>query len=265
MTHSATTAARLGARVCLCGILTVLAGGCGLSSITSGLGSSIFGSSSSEPAAPPAVNEEQLLSAAKSAGDNPVSPAVGEIAHGCPRLSVPPRGSHLTIYEDGRAGDGLAIMHRGEITKTARECQIEPGRVTVKYGFSGRVLLGPRGSGGNIVLPVNIVVTDSKREKVTTDTVSGRDRRRHRQPDRLLLDRAHGDLRYPGGIASGRVRGVRRLRPERQGRRLTLSAAAPTRAADKIDLSENFLCPRLVVGRQAASSACRRDRECSNR
>jgi hypothetical protein len=172
MTNSATTAARLGARVCLCGILTVLAGGCGLSSITSGLGSSIFGSSSSEPAAPPAVNEEQLLSAAKSAGDNPVSPVVGEIAHGCPRLSVPPRGSHLTIYEDGRAGDGLAIMHRGEITKTARECQIEPGRVTVKYGFSGRVLLGPRGSGGNIVLPVNIVVTDSKREKVTTDTVT---------------------------------------------------------------------------------------------
>ena len=172
MTHSATIAARWGARVCLCGILTLLAGGCGLSSITSGLGSSIFGSSSSEPAAPPAVNEEQLLSAAKSAGDNPVSPAVGEVAHGCPRLSVSPRGSHLTIYEDGRAGDGLAIMHRGEITKTARECQIEPGRVTVKYGFSGRVLLGPRGSGGNITLPVNIVVTNSKREKVTTDAVT---------------------------------------------------------------------------------------------
>jgi hypothetical protein len=146
--------------------------GCGLSSITSGLGSSIFGSSSSEPAAPPAVNEEQLLSAAKTAGDNPVSQAVGEVAHGCPRLSVSPRGSHLTIYEDGRAGDGLAIMHRGEITKTARECQIEPGRVTVKYGFSGRVLLGPRGSGGNITLPVNIVVTDSKREKVTTDALT---------------------------------------------------------------------------------------------
>ncbi len=34
-------------------------------------------------------------------------------------------------------------MHRGEITKTARECSVEDGRVTVKYGFSGRVLLGP--------------------------------------------------------------------------------------------------------------------------
>jgi hypothetical protein len=34
------------------------------------------------------------------------------------------------------------------------------------------VLLGPRGRAGNIVLPVNILVTDSKREKVTTDKMT---------------------------------------------------------------------------------------------
>jgi hypothetical protein len=172
MRQSAVAAARWATRLGLCSLLTVLATGCGISSITSGLGTSIFGSSSSESTASPGVNEEQLLSAAKTSGDGPVSPIVGEIAHGCPRMSVSPRGSHLTIYEDGRAGDGLAIMHRGEITKTARECQIEPGRVTVKYGFSGRVLLGPRGQAGNVTLPVNIVVTDSKREKITTDSMS---------------------------------------------------------------------------------------------
>ena len=37
-------------------------------------------------------------------------------------------------------------MHRGEITKLSRECQIYGDRVTVKYGFAGRVLLGPRGA-----------------------------------------------------------------------------------------------------------------------
>jgi len=42
----------------------------------------------------------------------------------------------------------------------------------VKYGFSGRVLLGPRGKGGNVTLPVNVVVTDSKREKITSDSMS---------------------------------------------------------------------------------------------
>jgi hypothetical protein len=60
-------------------------------------------------------------------------------------------------------------MHRGELTKTARECTVEPGRVTVKYGFSGRVLLGPRGKSGPVQLPVNVFVTDAKREKISTE------------------------------------------------------------------------------------------------
>jgi hypothetical protein len=152
-------------------LLTLSTAGCGISSITSGLGSSIFGSSSSQSTPAPGVSEEQLLSAAKTdVGSTGAS--VGEVAHGCPRLTISPHGGHLTIYEDGRAGDGLAIMHRGEITKTARECQIEPGRVTVRYGFSGRVLLGPRGHAGNVRLPINVTVTDAKRAKVTGDTVS---------------------------------------------------------------------------------------------
>lgn len=171
MGQSATKAARMGTCVCACGLLTILTAGCGLSSITSGLGSSVFGSSSSQSSPPPGVNEEQLLSAAKSDVGTSSVP-LGEIAAGCPRLSVSPHGNHLTIYEDGRAGDGLAIMHRGEITKTARECQIEPGRVTVRYGFSGRVLLGPRGHAGNVKLPITVVVTDAKRARVTGDTVS---------------------------------------------------------------------------------------------
>ncbi len=34
------------------------------------------------------------------------------------------------------------------------------------------MLLGPRGKGGNVTLPVNIVVTDSKREKIASDSMS---------------------------------------------------------------------------------------------
>jgi hypothetical protein len=60
-------------------------------------------------------------------------------------------------------------MHRGEITRTARECNIEPGRVTVKYGFSGRVLLGQKGKSGRVSLPVNVFVTDAKRQKIATE------------------------------------------------------------------------------------------------
>lgn len=171
MRHSANRLARTGIRFGACSLLTVLAAGCGISSLTSGLGNSVFGSSSTQSTPPqPGVSEEQLLSAAKQ--DVGGGASVGEVAHGCPRLTISPHGGHLTIYEAGRAGDGLAIMHRGEITKTARECQIEPGRVTVRYGFSGRVLLGPRGHAGNLRLPVNVIVTDAKRARITGDSVS---------------------------------------------------------------------------------------------
>jgi hypothetical protein len=92
------------------------------------------------------------------------------VAYGCPRFQVWSRDGYVTIYETGRVGDGLAVMHRGEITKTARECSIEPGQVIVKYGFSGRVLLGQKGRTGRVTLPVNIFVTDSKRQKIATDS-----------------------------------------------------------------------------------------------
>lgn len=147
-------------------------GGCGMSSLTSGLGGGMFGGSSSKSDVA-SVSEDQLLSAAKTNDSSSTgSTSVGEISAGCPRFLVAPRDNNITLYEAGRTGDGMAIMHRGEITKTARECQIEPGRVTVKYGFSGRVLLGPKGKPGPISLPLNVAVNDSKRAKIAGDHVN---------------------------------------------------------------------------------------------
>jgi len=143
-----------------------------MSSLTSGLSSSVFGGGTTAPKSDvQKVSEERLLSDAKS-GDGTAPPAIGGDAGGCPRFVVGERDANITVYEPGRVGDGLAIMHRGEITKTARECQASPGQVTVRYGISGRVLLGPKGKTGNVALPVKIFVTDSKREKVAADALS---------------------------------------------------------------------------------------------
>jgi hypothetical protein len=106
-----------------------------------------------------------MLTSAKADGNG----AGGSVAAGCPRFQVAARDHHVTIYEPGRAGDSLGVMHRGEITRTARECSIEGSRVTVKYGFSGRVLLGPRGHAGLIRLPVQVSVRDAKRAPIGGD------------------------------------------------------------------------------------------------
>ena len=155
--------------VAIAAMLSLAVGGCGMSSLTSGIGGGMFGSSDAAKttASTGGVTEEAMLTAAKAEG--PASGGGAEVAAGCPRFTIWTRDSNVTIYEPGRAGDALAVMHRGEITKTARECNIENGRVTVKYGFSGRILLGPKGKNGNVVLPVNVFVTDAKREKISTE------------------------------------------------------------------------------------------------
>lgn len=146
-----------------------LLGGCGLPSITSG-----FGGAAPDPATTAAnMSEEQLLAAAQdSSATAATSLDTGSISPGCPKFVVRPSENTYTVYEPGRDGDGLAVMHRGEITKTKRECTIGQGQVFVRYGFSGRVLLGPRGRSGPVTLPLNVIVTDTQRQEVAKDALS---------------------------------------------------------------------------------------------
>lgn len=159
------------AALALAGISALALGGCGMSSLTSGLGGGMFGGGSSGSQVS-TVSEDQLLDAAKSSDSSATgSTNIGEIEAGCPRLRIAPHDNYITFYEQGHVGDAMSVTQRGEITKTARECQIEPGRVVVKYGFSGRVLLGPKGQAGALTLPVAVIVNNSKRDRVAADTM----------------------------------------------------------------------------------------------
>lgn len=149
------------------GLATV---GCGMSSLTSGLNGGLFGGNK-KSAPVQAVTEAQLLSAAK-ADFGGGSAAGADVAHGCPRFLVWSPGQHATNYTPGREGDALAVNYRSEITKTARECRIEAGRVSVKYGFSGRVLLGPAGKTQRVHLPVAVFVSDTSQQRIATDSVA---------------------------------------------------------------------------------------------
>ena len=152
----------------LCAVLVLassLIGGCAISQITSP-----FRSQSSSNSWEATVTEERLLAAAKSDTSGQVDlPTAGA---NCPSFSVWPRDKRLTIYESGRAGDNSGVRHRGELTKTARECQIGTDKVTVKYGFAGRVLLGPKGKSGTLTLPLKVHVTDASRNIVSSEKVN---------------------------------------------------------------------------------------------
>jgi len=146
-------------------VLAAVLSACGVSQITSP-----FRSKEKRQDWEPVVSEARLLEAAR--GDTSGQVSVESAITSCPRFSVWPRDRLLTVYDVGRVGDGLAIQYRGELTKTARECQIQPNHVTVKYGFAGRVLLGPRGRPGPVRMPVKIHLTDRERNIISTQTMT---------------------------------------------------------------------------------------------
>lgn len=155
--------ARSGILACALALAT-LAGSCSLPSLNSG---TLFGGNKTD-ANPRSVTQESLLQAAKSDTDINTASTLGL---GCPAFIISPSDRHQTQYEGGRIGDGLAIIHQGEITRTARECDIEPGKITIKYGFSGRVLLGPRGTPGVVKLPFVVYLLDATQKRVENQAV----------------------------------------------------------------------------------------------
>src|SRR6476620_2748675 len=127
--------------------------------------SSISNPSKSSEVVP--VSQDGMLANAKA--DAPqLAPLNGDSLH-CPQVVAWPTDRLLTIYAGGKIGDSQAIVHRGEITKLARECQLYGDRVVVKYGFAGRVLLGPKGAPGQVTLPVSIKVADADRKVLAND------------------------------------------------------------------------------------------------
>ena len=163
----------------LCAILAL--SGCGVSTLTStfsGGGGGLFGGGSSSSASAssnkPAetgqkVSEGNLLTAAQNDAGGQVDITGPNIE--CPTVSVAPGDNNVTFMAKG-GSDALAVLHRGEITKTARECAPSiSGGLSVKYGFAGRVLLGPQGKAGTVTLPVKVTVLDGGRNTLKSELV----------------------------------------------------------------------------------------------
>jgi hypothetical protein len=111
MTQSITALARKLAMLTVSIGAASLLPACGMSSLTSGLGSSVFsGGSSTSTTTTGAVNEEQLLTAAKD-GDLP-GVAGTEVSAGCPKFVPWPRDNFITVYEQNRVGDSAARLPR---------------------------------------------------------------------------------------------------------------------------------------------------------
>lgn len=147
------------------GLLAAILSGCGIAQMPS-LDGGIFSRKGSDAAWTPIITEDSMMAAARTNSDGPIEMAA---ANGCPPLQVEAGQRDITIYEGNRVGNSRAVIHRAEITKTARECKFSGGVVQVKYGVAGRVLLGPKGKPGPVTLPVTMQVLDKAKGKLKAE------------------------------------------------------------------------------------------------
>jgi hypothetical protein len=78
----------------------------------------------------------------------------------CPDVSV--RSGAATLLVGGKPGEAepspLEVRYQGSILRTARECHVAGGVMTMKVGIEGRVITGPAGGPGTVDVPLRIAV-----------------------------------------------------------------------------------------------------------
>jgi len=91
----------------------------------------------------------------------------------CPSVSV--RSGAATLMIGNKAGEGepsaLDLKYQATIIRTARECQVNSGIMSMKVGIEGRVITGPAGGPGTIDVPLRIAVVQ---EGVNPKTIVSR-------------------------------------------------------------------------------------------
>ena len=72
------------------------------------------------------------------------------------------RTGAATLMIGSKPGAGepsaLDLRYQGTIVRTARECRVSAGIMTMKVGIEGRVITGPAGGPGTVDVPLRIAV-----------------------------------------------------------------------------------------------------------
>ena len=123
------------------GLLVMLAG-CGSSNLLSGSALDLFNTSAK----------------ATSGGSEAGNESATDVE--CPSVTVRTGAATLMIGSKPGQGDpsALDLRYQATILRTARECRVNSGVMTMKVGVEGRVITGPAGGPGTVNVPLRLAV-----------------------------------------------------------------------------------------------------------
>jgi len=119
----------------------------------------------------------------------------------CPGVQIRTGAATLMIGSKPTGGEppsALDLRYQGSIVRTARECHVAAGTMTMKVGVEGRIITGPAGGPGEVHVPLRLaVVQDGPSPKTIVSkfadvpvTVTG-------EVDRVTFTHVDPDISFP--------------------------------------------------------------------
>jgi hypothetical protein len=118
----------------------------------------------------------------------------------CPEVQV--RTGAATLMIGSKPGEGepaaLDVRYQGSIIRTARECHVNAGIMTMKVGIEGRVITGPAGGPGTVDLPLRIaVVQEGVNPKAVASKFGHETVTMNNSIDRVTFTHVESDVAFP--------------------------------------------------------------------
>ena len=80
----------------------------------------------------------------------------------CPRPTLLEGTAILRQYTDGNEDNPDEVVYQAAITDVTRSCRYRNGQLFMQVAAAGRVLNGPKGTGGQLNLPIRVAVKEGE-------------------------------------------------------------------------------------------------------
>ena len=94
----------------------------------------------------------------------PLAPPPPEAPSGCPTIAILDGTQSQRVMATGGT-DNQGVRYQYSLFNVGRQCSVSGGRIALKVGADGRVLLGPAGAPGHFDIPVRVVVFSELQQK----------------------------------------------------------------------------------------------------
>ena len=163
-------------------VLRIASAALAVAFLASGCSSSgLLGASQAQPPPEPAASANTpkpssfrermaaLFSGRAAPPPNPAEAAAAQPAASddCPTIDIRSGASTYAVGASGADPTATTLRFQATVARTARECTVLAGNMTVKVGVQGRVILGPAGGPGPIEVPIRLALVQEGVEPKT--------------------------------------------------------------------------------------------------